>query len=344
MGFVLIVEPNELVFEKINDLLATEECEFDYQVVETPDKAVELLGSREVDVLVCEINMPIMSGNELLSLANMISPDTVHVAITEANKVTETVSFMNECKVQKLIISPFHVVDDVVEPIMAALEYKKLKDRLRAEEKAFDDSFFRTNEDYTRMENHYLENSVIYDDALEVISNLIKVNIEETKVSFETKEKMTFWYRMLLDTYVNTLIQSQGSYAFCRNTLLEQFHSEAEEINFHLYKRGEFEIQPKKMNEITYMLQILSYTVKILLPKYDIRVLIEEAEKYYIVRFECDYAKSMDGTGDILFAETDEAYRKHVIAATDHFVNIFSYKEVSMEKDHKYLVNIAVEK
>lgn len=344
MSFVLIVEPDELVLQKVNDLLATEECVFDYQVVATPDIAVEQLGSREVDVLVSEINMPIMSGNELFSLANMISPDTVHVAITSANKVTETVAFMNECKVHKLIISPFHVVDDVLEPVMAALEYKKLKDRMKAEEKAFDDRITHTNEDYTRMENHYIENSVIYDDAVEVITNLIKVNIDESNDSMRTKEKMASWYRMLLGTYVDTLILSKGNYMVARNTLMDMFHSEIEEVTFHLYKKGEFEIQPKKMNEITYMLKLLSYAVKMLLPKYDIRVLLEDTEKYYIIRYECDYEKSIGNAGKICYLENDEEYRERLIKATDRFANIFSYKEVSLEKEHRHLVNIAVEK
>lgn len=344
MSFVLIVEPDELVVQKVNELLSTEECQFEYQVVTTPDKAVELFDSKNVDVLVCEINMPIMSGSELFSLTNMISPDTIHVAITSANKVTETVAFMNECKVHKLIISPFHVVDDVVEPIMAALEYKKLKDRMKAEEKAFDDSIFHTNEDYNRMENHYMENSVIYDDAVEVITNLIKANIDESKDSKETKEKMASWYHMLLDTYVDTLIQSKGNYKLARNTLMNMFHSEAEELTFHLYKKSEFEIMPKKMNEITYMLKLLCYAAKILLPKYDIRVLLEDAEKYYIIRYECDYAKCIDVAGNVCYLESDENYRKRLMKATDRFVNIFSYKEVSLEKEHKHLINIAVEK
>lgn len=344
MSFVLIVEPDEFVFQKMNDLLATEECEFEYQVVATPDHAMELFYSREVDVVVSEINMPIMSGRELFMFVNMISPDTVSVAITDADKVIETVSFMNECKVRKLIISPFHVVDDVIEPITAALEYKKLKDKMKAEEKAFDDSIFHTNEDYNRMENHYIENSVKYDDAMEVISNLTKANIDTLNVPLQTKEKMSAWFRMLLDIYVSTLIQSNGNYLNCKNTLMDRLHQDGEEFTFHLYKKGEFEIQQDKMKEITYILLLLGMAAKIILSKYDIRVLLEDTEKYYIIRFECDYGKNVSTSGDILYQEKDASYRKFIVKATEHFTNIFSYKEVSMTKDQKFIMNVAVEK
>lgn len=344
MSFVLIVEPDELVLQKINDLLAAGECGFDYQVVATPDAAVELLNTKKVDVLVSEINLPIMSGRELFTLTNMISPDTVHVAITNVGKVTETVAFMNECKVRKLIITPFHVVDDVAEPITSALEYKKLKDKVKEEERAFDDNIFQINENYTRMENHFIENSGKYSDAVEIVANLVKVNIEEMEASMLTKEKMTAWYRRLLELYTDTLIQSNGNYSNCCNTLMDKFHAEEENRRFHLYKKSAFEIPAEKMNEITYMLLLLGDAVKRLLAEYNIRVLLEEAEKYYIIRYECDFAKSVNSEGNIMYQETDADYRNCIIKATERFVNIFSYKEVSMTKEHKYIVNIAVAK
>ncbi len=344
MSFVLIVEPDELVFQKINDLLAAAECEFDYRVVSAPDEAVDLLNQRNVDVLVSEIDLPVMSGRELFTLAAMISPDAIHVAITAASKVTETVAFMNECKVRKLIISPFHVVDDVAEPIVAALEYKKLKDRMKAEEKAFDDNIFHTNEDYARMENHFIENSAKYDDAVEVVMNLIRANIGELDVPAHTKEKMSAWYQMLFDAYTNILIQSNGNYLNCYNTLMDKFHARDEGCDFRIYKKGAFAIPEDKMNEITYMILLLGEAAKTLLGKYDIKILLEEVEKYYIIRFECDYTKNLNDAGKVLYQETDAEYRKHLIKATERFVNIFSYREVSMNKDCKYIVNIAVTK
>lgn len=344
MSLVVIVEPDELSYLKLKDLLGTVESDITYQVVSSPDKAVDLLKEGKIDILISEIEMSVMSGKELFSLAEMLSPGTVRIAMTSAKKIRETVAFMNECKVFKIIITPVGVVNDVTDPVAAAIQYKELCEKMYTEAASIDDNIFSTEEDFRRMEDRYITNSVKYDNVIKILTSLIDTNIELDNMAPETKEKLKDWYQWLLETYVNTLTQSNGDYMVCRNTLMDRYHSESNGRTFHMYKKSEFSIPAYKMNEITYMTMLMANTCFMLLEKYDIRVLLEDTEKYYIVRFECNYASNIGEDGKLLFKESDEAFRKELFTANEKFVNIFLYREVALAKENKYYVNIAVTK
>lgn len=344
MSYVLIVEPEEQVYRKLKDLLSTVHGDVEYQLVMSPDDAVEVMKSKSVDVLVSEMEMDVISGKELFSLAEMISPDTVRVFMTPANKTNETVHFMNECKTHRVIITPVQLVQDIVEPVTACLNYKRLLDKKREEEDIVNDTLFETDEDYSRMESSYIENSMKYDNVVKAVDEMIQHNIELLNEEDECKKKLKSWYRWLLDTYVNILTLTNGDYVFCRNLLMNKFHSERLGQKFHMYQKEEFKIVPQRMNEITYMTMVLSNTFKTLFKKYDIKVMLEDTEKYYIIRYECDYAINRGRGNVIAYKEENETFRKYLKEATGKFVNVFSYKEVTLSKEDKFIVNIAVAK
>lgn len=340
MSLVVIVEPDASVFGKLKELLSTVEGDVKYEIVSAPDHAVELLEQGNVDVLISEMDMAVMSGQELFSLAEMISPDTVRVVMAPSNKVNEMVRFMNECKTYRIIITPVQVVGDVVDPVQSCLKYKEIRDDAKVMDELFEKEDFDTDEDYSRMESNYIENSMKYDKVVNIFGNLISHNLDLDEKSDEFKNKMKRWYRWLLDTYVNTMTLTNGNFVFCRNILMNKFHKEKRGYRFRMQKKNEFEIDNDKMNEITYMTMILANTCQTIFLRYDIRVQLEDSEKYHIIRFDCNFA----GAGEDAYKEKDVEFRECLIKATEQFVNIFSYKEVMQQKGEDITINIAVPK
>lgn len=344
MSFVVIVEPDEFTWERLNDFLETADKKFEYSLVRTPDRAVEIMEQCQVDVLVSEVEMPIISGQELFAMAEMISPNTVRIAMTSAKRIEDTVAFMNACKTYKIIITPCKMAGDIIDPIEAAIRYKKLMNQARSEEEAIQDTINEAEADYQNMEQTVYKNKEDYQNMLSVIRDLVYKNLEKRAMSEECSAKMKHWYVWLLNAYYQTMIASNGNYILAKNNLLNDFHSIEKNRRFVINKKTDFEINPAKMNEISYILTMLANTCRLLLPQYYIQVLLEDSEKYYIVRFECRYTDSLDAEKKLVLQESNDEYVEELKKATEKMTDIFSYRSVLLQKEESVLLNIAVER
>ena len=82
MEFVMIVEPDEVGRKRLEAVFQTEKPSFSYQITGRPEEALDILEHQKTDVLVCETSLSVLSGREFFTMAKMISPDTVRVAMT----------------------------------------------------------------------------------------------------------------------------------------------------------------------------------------------------------------------------------------------------------------------
>ena len=105
MEFVMIVEPDEVGRKRLEAVFQTEKPSFSYQITGRPEEALDILEHQKTDVLVCETSLSVLSGREFFTMAKMISPDTVRVAMTSAEHVKDILSFLNECDIYKLIMT-----------------------------------------------------------------------------------------------------------------------------------------------------------------------------------------------------------------------------------------------
>ena len=136
MEFVMIVEPDEVGRKRLEAVFQTEKPSFSYQITGRPEEALDILEHQKTDVLVCETSLSVLSGREFFTMAKMISPDTVRVAMTSAEHVKDILSFLNECDIYKLIMKPCASFADFIEPVNAALEYHRLKKQAESEKHA----------------------------------------------------------------------------------------------------------------------------------------------------------------------------------------------------------------
>ena len=61
--------------ESILNLLPVKEeekREFEYELLDSPEKAIELVENRTVDVFISDMHMPVMTGAELFSMIEML--------------------------------------------------------------------------------------------------------------------------------------------------------------------------------------------------------------------------------------------------------------------------------
>ena len=158
MEFVMIVEPDEVGRKRLEAVFQTEKPSFSYQITGRPEEALDILEHQKTDVLVCETSLSVLSGREFFTMAKMISPDTVRVAMTSAEHVKDILSFLNECDIYKLIMKPCASFADFIEPVNAALEYHRLKKQAESDLEQANMNLFFSEKDFERIAALYWVN------------------------------------------------------------------------------------------------------------------------------------------------------------------------------------------
>jgi response regulator RpfG family c-di-GMP phosphodiesterase len=92
---------NRVVFEQSMNV------DFNVKVAADPQTALEILASEEVAVLVTDMRMPTMSGEELLRIAKERWPQTIRMVVTAFSDVDPILRAINEGLVARYIIKPW---------------------------------------------------------------------------------------------------------------------------------------------------------------------------------------------------------------------------------------------
>lgn len=80
---------------------------FEVVMASSADEALAIMGSRRVDLLVSDIDMPEMNGIDLLLLARQRHPDTLRMLLTGAATLESTFDAINHAEVARLLTKPF---------------------------------------------------------------------------------------------------------------------------------------------------------------------------------------------------------------------------------------------
>ena len=97
MNTVVILDNNHKEMEGYQRMLMSFQKQIDCKMFEDPEEAIEYVKNHTIAVIVCELEMPIMSGREVLEMVEMISPSTIRLAMTQVKDVAETLELFNRC-------------------------------------------------------------------------------------------------------------------------------------------------------------------------------------------------------------------------------------------------------
>lgn len=118
---ILIVDDNRDVLASLRRTLRR--CGFDLTCVDNPQEAIRLLGAETYDLLLSDIDMPAISGHEVMAQAVALQPKMVRVFVTGAGSIEAAVRAINEGEVHRFVRKPFDA-KGLRELIRDALERK----------------------------------------------------------------------------------------------------------------------------------------------------------------------------------------------------------------------------
>lgn len=102
---VLIVDDNRDVLASLRRTLRR--CDFDLYCVDTPQEAIRLLETEKFEVLLSDIDMPVINGHEVMARALVLQPTMIRVFVTGAGSMDAAVRAINEGEVHRFVRKPF---------------------------------------------------------------------------------------------------------------------------------------------------------------------------------------------------------------------------------------------
>ncbi|KEI11235.1 hypothetical protein Z959_00325 [Clostridium novyi B str. ATCC 27606] len=124
---------NKVLFvdDEVNILNSIKRCviEQDYEAIfaTNANKAIDILKSQEISVLVTDMRMPLGNGLDLLKTCKNISPLTVRVVLSGYISVPQILAAINTGEVFRFITKPWEDDEQFIPAINSALDYYNLK-------------------------------------------------------------------------------------------------------------------------------------------------------------------------------------------------------------------------
>ena len=336
MSFVLIVEPDEVNAARIRTILESVDKSFEYELVESALDALDALEQRKPDVFIGDMQMPIMSGAELFSTVEMLSPETVRVVMTDGGKIEETVAFMNECRIFKIILKPCRMADDLMVPIQAAIRYKQTVERVAYETMEAGRGRDLIKQDYLELKEKWVELVSKHKRATHVLAELFASNLMlDAALPEKICDRLKRWYQWMTEEYVAQVLEGEGSYENTMRMMVSFCHDPAHGCSFRMGKKTKSEIEPERMKEITYVLRLVTGICKDLMNKWDIIAIIESTDRMHILRVRY----RMEGTS---FRVRNEALRAALIRATELGIEAIDCKTAVIPREQEIIFNLAL--
>lgn len=342
MSFVVIVEPEEINADRIRAILESADRSFEYVLASSPEQAVEIVENRKPDVFVSNMEMPVMTGTELFSMIEMLSPDTVRVAMTDADKIARTVSFMNECRTFKVILKPCRVADDLLSPINAAISYKKMKQRIQTEEENADMGLFSTEQDCQKMEQTFQENKKSFARMERIFAELLKDNFALSRREPEVLRKLYDWYDWVVAAYFKDMQLEESDFQACKKMLVKEYHSPESYGSFSITGGPQKGMEPLKMNEMMFLVHLMAEFCRRMLRRYQITAEIETVKKAHILRFLCILEEGWSKKDESVLREPDKRVQNAMFKLEKKCVEAFGYRGAMLYENNEVRIDIAV--
>lgn len=105
---ILVVDDDKLIVAMLADLLSS-----DFEVLTAFDgaEAIAILGRKDVVAILCDQNMPKVTGVEVLARCIDLQPNAVRILVTATDSVSDIADATNLARVHRVMVKPVREVE-----------------------------------------------------------------------------------------------------------------------------------------------------------------------------------------------------------------------------------------
>lgn len=259
--------------------------EWDCVYFQHPEDAMEYMSSHPTEVLVCELDMPVMSGKELFEMVDMLSPATVKIGITQVRDVASSLEMLNQIKIFKLILKPFFVAEDLVFPIREAI--RRYKENLWHEgtiQKA-EKKLQELNQEMEELHKKVDGKKQKHDRIIDAMRGILEANLSFPVADFDAgrKEFVKDFCAEIMQEFFQYYMYEKKNLIFYLSYLKNKFHHPGRSQVFGIRNKVSGEVPVTVMNRIAYVTFLVGYLCEQCLERYHIENMLEAEGNAYVV-------------------------------------------------------------
>jgi diguanylate cyclase (GGDEF)-like protein/PAS domain S-box-containing protein len=104
---LMIVETDTNVASALNRLLRTDECNYRILIANNPDQGFEMLALNDVQVVIADQRLSLMSGTEFLAKVKDLYPDTVRILLSGFTALDSVIEAINRGEIYRFFTKPW---------------------------------------------------------------------------------------------------------------------------------------------------------------------------------------------------------------------------------------------
>ena len=316
---VLIVEPDTTHLNSIKAIIQDRKMDFcRIQYESDVSQVVELFRQNQFDVLISEISSPIMSGKEIFEYVEMVSPETVKIAMAKADHIPEVVFSLYEMHPYRVILKPVNVLADIMDPIKEAKVMLDLKAREASFEEEQEQNLRKTiKQKEKELVGKQLDLETQFLFTLGVVSyGMQRQFVEQPDAHFE---KIQDFFKKTQQACLKFIPATWEKRAVHFTELLNTYNKKDEHQLLSLRISAGKTLPDLILQRILISIAIVCEAYHMLFLEYAIEALIDEDGKRAVLRVKCDFTETKNSKGELIYTETDE-FTKKKIAESIHLV------------------------
>jgi len=320
----------------------------DIHYVDFPEQALELITTLDIGVLVSELQMDVMSADELFMLTESLRPNTVKILMTEVLNQGDFLSLYNHYDIFSIVLKPLKFTEDIINPVKEGIdEYHKrvAASRYVSETK---ENTRKVTESFDQLKKENIKRSREYSNIYTAFCGLMEANLtglsNDSAFDEEERRSLKRFIQNITRAYIDTFVFSDKNNQELWQSLIEEFTNEAHGSTVTTTLNEGFSVSNKKAKEIYFAGYLMCQLCRSTLTKYTIVTSLDLQQGYYIFKFVCDLKESsLDGK--IMYSETNKRVRKVMHSLVSEILSKIYTKSVKGYEDNPYvgLVMIAAD-
>lgn len=340
---ILIADSEERHMKIIKKILEVAPKEYSFYYVSTPEMVLAVLEKQKIDVFICELELPVMSGEEMFYLCSRISPDTMQIALSPAEDIRRTLASTNRSGIFKLILKPCKVAGDILTPIKDAIKMREIRRAEDEEKEKKQRELEQIQQDYHKVASAVEERKAEYGIIMDMVTGFVNHNLEmgrNTPVGNATMELQDF-IRESYEAFTRYYIFETRDWSLNEKHLSEEYHDAKKQQFLKIENQLKEEIPITLIPNICYALHMLMELVRTQLLKYQISVLIGRREECIVLLFRCNLDGSKDENGKLLYRITNRENFEKIYRGTLHTLQWICHSVVVDREKNPYAINLS---
>lgn len=302
---IIIIEPNKAHMSVIKKTLEYAPRDYHFCFLDSPVEVMDLLEKENIHILICELNMPVLSGMEIFQMCENMAPNVKRILLTDASDMQNTLDLINNTKLFRIIMTPCKMAEDILSPVNEALILQEKEEKERIHQVEYKNAIQTLDDKFQVLYRAYQKNSADFQMIYQMIEGAFRGNLMGISYKREGGNLEKFFQNIFL-WFVTVNYSEYKGFLSHQQNFIEKFHrpKEGKSVDF-LQKEQGFQCKVRQTGGIFYSLYLLAGMYDRVYSNYHFDILFKESDKFIEAQFGFTYEEKEDGK-----QKEEQAYSK----------------------------------